>query len=194
MVRSRTPASLDEKLFFEYLTSIFIPYVDAIRSRAGPETETVILLMDFTLSHRSNRILQTLGEKNVVAITFPVYTTNPFQALDLVFFGALKKLKRTAVGEFDDGSVNTQIIQLLQASEQAATSATIRGSFEKAEMDLDVTTLPFRIRIVEQRVRENPGFKEVWDRNVSLDDLSRRRQLQRFGIIDSGFLPALSVM
>jgi hypothetical protein len=110
--------------------------------------------------------------------------------LDLVFFGALKKLKPTAVGEFDDGSVNAQITQLLQAYEQAATSVTIRGSFRKAGMDLDVTALPFRIRIVEQTLRENPGFKEVWDRNVSLHDLSRRRQLQRFGIISSEFLSA----
>jgi hypothetical protein len=90
-----------------------------------------------------------LGEKNIVAITFLAHTTNLFQALDLVFFGALKKLKPTAVGEFDDGSVHAQITQLLQAYEPAATSATIRGSFGKAGMDLDVTALPFRIRIVE---------------------------------------------
>jgi hypothetical protein len=57
-------------------------------------------------------------------------------------------------------------------------------------MDLDVTALPFRIWIVEQTLRENPGFKEVWDRKGSLHDLSRRRQLQRFGIISFEFLPA----
>jgi hypothetical protein len=190
MVRRRTPAYIDEELFFEHITGIFIPYVDAVRSRAGLGTETAILLMDPARPHTSSRILQTLGEKNIIAITFPAHTTNLFQALDLVFFGTLKKLKPTAVGEFDDRSVNAQIMQLLQADEQAATSATIRGSFRKAGMDLDVTTLPFRIRIIEQTLRENPGFKEIWDRNVSLDDLSSRQQLQRFGIINSGFLPA----
>jgi hypothetical protein len=98
------------------------------------------------------------------------------------------------VGEFDDGSVNAQITQLLQAYEQAATSATIRGSFRRAGMDLDVTALPFRIRIVEQTLRENPGFKEVADRDVSLDELSRRRRLQRFGIGNPGFRLASSVI
>jgi hypothetical protein len=150
--------------------------------------------MDSALPHTSGRILHTLGEKNIVAVTFPAHTTNLFQALDLVFFGALTKLKPTAVGEFDDGSVNAQITQLLQAYEQAATSATIMGSFRKAGMDLDVTALPFRIRIVEQTQRENPGFKEVWDRNISLDDLSRRRQLQRFGIMNSEFRSAESII
>jgi hypothetical protein len=34
VVRRRTPAYIDEELFFEYITSIFIPYVDAVRRRA----------------------------------------------------------------------------------------------------------------------------------------------------------------
>jgi hypothetical protein len=62
--------------------------------------------------------------------------------------------------------VNAQISQLLQGYEHAATSATIRGSLRKAGMNLDITTLPVRIRIVEHILRENPGFKEVWNRNV----------------------------
>jgi hypothetical protein len=78
------------------------------------------------------------------------------------------------VGECDDHSVNATITKFVQAYEQAATSSTIRRSFQKAGTDLDVTTGPFRIRIVEQTLRENPGFKEVLDRNVLLDDLSRR--------------------
>jgi hypothetical protein len=107
-----------------------------------------------------------------------------------VFFGALKKLKATAVGEFDDNSVNAQITKLVQAYEQTATSSSSRGSFKKVGMDLDITARPFRIRIVEQILRENPGFKEVWDRNVLLGDLSTLRQMQRFGIINSEFVPA----
>jgi hypothetical protein len=133
MVRRRTPAYSDEELFFEYITGIFIPYVDAVRSRAGLGTETAILLMDSALPHTSSRILQALGEKNIVAITFPAHMTNLFQALDLVFFGASKKLKPAAVGEFDDGSVKAQITQLLQTYAQAATSATIRGPSERQE-------------------------------------------------------------
>jgi hypothetical protein len=56
--------------------------------------------------------------------------------LDLVFFGALKKLKATAVREFDDDFVNAQVTKLVQAYEQAATSSTMRRSVEKVEVDL----------------------------------------------------------
>jgi hypothetical protein len=189
MVRHRTPAYIDEELFFGYISDVFIPYVLAVRNRPELESEPAVLLMDSALPHVSARILQKLGENNIIAITFPAHTTNLFQALDLVFFGVLKRLKATAQGEFDDDSVNAQLTKLIQAYEQTATSSTIRGSFRKAGLCLDVTAQPFRIRVEEQTVRENPGFKEVWDRNVSVGDLTRRRQLQRFGIINSDFLP-----
>jgi hypothetical protein len=36
----------------------------------------------------------------------------------------------------------------------------IRGFFRKAEIDLDVTTQPFRNRIFEQTRRENPDLRK----------------------------------
>jgi hypothetical protein len=59
MVRRRTPAYIDEESFFEYIVSILIPHADTVRSRAGLETDTAILLMDSALPHTSNRVLQT---------------------------------------------------------------------------------------------------------------------------------------
>jgi hypothetical protein len=59
------------------------------------------------------------SERNafLIAKTFPGHITNLFQALDLVFFSALKKAKETAIGEFDDDSVNAQVIKLFQTDE-----------------------------------------------------------------------------
>jgi tRNA(Ser,Leu) C12 N-acetylase TAN1 len=118
------------------------------------------------------------------------HTTNVFQTFDLVFFGTSKKLTVAIVGEFDDDSVNVQITKLVQAEGQTATSSTINAPFKKAGMDLDVTTRPFRTRIIEQTLRENSNLKDVWGRNVLLDDLSRRRHIPRFGIINSEFCRA----
>jgi hypothetical protein len=112
-----------------------------------------------------------------------------FQALDLVFFGVLKKLKASATGEFDDDSVSAQITKLIQAYEQTATSSTIRGSFRKAEFEHDTATRPFKLRVVEERLRGNRGFHEMWARDVSVESLSARRRAQRFGVINSEFLP-----
>jgi tRNA(Ser,Leu) C12 N-acetylase TAN1 len=75
-----------------------------------------------------------LGDIRALSVAFQAHTTNIFQALDLVFFGALKKLKAIAQGEFDDDSVNDQITKLVQAHEQTATSMTIRASFREARL------------------------------------------------------------
>jgi hypothetical protein len=85
-----------------------------------------------------------------------------FQALDLAFFRALKKLKATAIAELDDKSAKEQVTKLLQAHQQTATSATIRGSFRKAGLGLNVMVRPFRIEVEEQTLRENRGFQEIW--------------------------------
>jgi hypothetical protein len=96
---------------------------------------------------------------------------------------AFAPTKAAAVSEFDDDSVNAQITKRVQVHEQTAISSMIRG-FRKAGMYLDVATWLFKIRIGEQTLREDPGFKEVRDRNVLLDDLSKCQQMQQFGIIN----------
>jgi hypothetical protein len=110
------------------------------------------------------------------------------QALGLVFFGVLKKLKASAVGEFDDDSLNADITKLIQVYEQTATSSTLRGSFRKAGLENDITTRPFKLQVIEESLRANPGFKEIWAQDVSIESLSQRRRAQRFGIINSEFL------
>jgi hypothetical protein len=188
MVRQRNPAYVSEELFFEYMTTVFIPYVANIRQRPEFENEPAVLLMDSALPHVSERVLRLLGENKIMAIVFPAHTTNIFQALDLVFFGALKKLKQTATGEFDDESMNDQITKLIQAYEQTATSMTIRGSFRRAGLCPDMGSRPFKLRIDEEVLKSNPGFKEIWDRNIRIEELSHRRRLHQFGLINGAFL------
>jgi hypothetical protein len=53
IVRQRNPGDVDEELFFEYISNVFIPSVGAVRSHPELETETAILLMDSALSHSS---------------------------------------------------------------------------------------------------------------------------------------------
>jgi hypothetical protein len=190
MLYRRNPAYLDEESFHEYISTVLIPYVSSLRSRLELVDQSAVLLMDSALPHTSEHILRSLGENNIIALIFPAHTKNRFQALDLVFFGSLKHLKETAAGEFGDDSANDHITKLIQADEQTATSSTIRGSFRKAEMIADTITRPYKIMVDEPIMKEIPGFQAAWEQNVSVEDLSRRRQMQRFAIIDAEFLPA----
>jgi hypothetical protein len=112
---------------------------------------------------------------------------NIFQALDLVFFGVLTRLRQTTVGDYDEKSMNGQITKLIHAYEQTATSFAIRELFEKAELSLNTREKPFRFQFNQAALRENPGFKEIWERNSSAAELSSRRQEHRFQLSTENF-------
>jgi hypothetical protein len=146
--------------------------------------------MDSAPAHRSERVLRLLGGHNILAIAFPAHTTNVLQALDLVFFGAMKKLKATGRGELSEDSISEQILKLVQAYEQTATSITVRGSFRRGGLSPDLGSRPFKMRFDEEQLRSNPGFRELWVRNISIEELLRRRKEHTFGIINGQFLVA----
>jgi hypothetical protein len=188
MIRFRNPAYMTEELFHDYLTSVFIPYIQHLRENPVFAHELGVLLMDSVGAHVSERNLRLLGENKIIALVFPAHTTNLFQALDLVFFGAMKNNKNHLVDEPEAASIQGQIWKLIRAYEQTATSFTIRSCFRKAGLSPNTRNRPYRLEFDEEALRGNAGFKELWDRNFSIEELSRRRRAQRFGILNAEFL------
>jgi hypothetical protein len=119
---------------------------------------------------------------------FPAHTAHLFQALDLVLFGILKTIKKTTHSDFGNDSVRDQITKLLQAYEQILTSFTIRGAFRKVGFTTDVKSKPVRLVFNEEILRENSGFSKIWNFNISVDQLSKRRRSHRFEILNTDFL------
>jgi hypothetical protein len=189
MIRIRQPPYMNEPLFYEYVSLVFVPYVRAAREKIENREEQAVLLMDGLKAHCSDRVLKLLGENNIAAIIFPSHTTNLFQALDLSFFGAFKQIKDTTEGEYGDGTLKDQVTKLLKAYEKTRTSFTIRGSFCRAGFQYLYKTKPHRLEFDEAIVRENPGFKEIWERNYTVEVLRRRRCLSPFGLINLQYLP-----
>jgi hypothetical protein len=145
--------------------------------------------MDSALPHMLECILPILDENNIIALTVLDHTTNLFQTLDLVLFDSLKHLKATTVGEFGDDSVNNHLTMLIQVDEQISTSSTIMRSFRRAGMTQNTTTRPYMMMVDKVTMRESPSLQVIWEENLSIDDLFRRRQMQRSDIINSEFLP-----
>jgi hypothetical protein len=116
--------------------------------------------MELVIPHASDWVRRILTENHIMAITFPPHRTNLFQALDFASFQALRQLQASATGEFDDDSVNAQISTLIQTYEQTATSSTIRRSLRKAGLEQEVTARSFKLEVVKESLRENPGFRE----------------------------------
>jgi hypothetical protein len=125
-----------------------------------------------------------------MAIVFPDHTTHLFQALDLVLFGALKTIKKITHGDFGNDSVRDQVTKLLQTYEQVSTSFTIRGAFRKAGFSPDVRSKPIRLVFNEGILRENPGFSEISNWHIPVDQLSKKRQSHRLRLLNADF-PAM---
>jgi hypothetical protein len=99
-------------------------------------------------------------------------------------------LKASAVGDFGHDSVNDQITQFVQAYEQTATSMRIRGSFCKAGLTQHISSSPFKLKFDEDRPCESKGFRKIWERDVTIEELSRIWQNHRFGMINAEFMTA----
>jgi hypothetical protein len=90
----------------------------------------------------------------------PAHTAIICQALDLVCFGAFKKLKASTVGDFGEDSVNDRSTKFVQACEQMPSSLTIHGSFRKAGMTPDRSSQPFKLQFHQDGLRVNKRLRD----------------------------------
>jgi hypothetical protein len=106
-----------------------------------------------------------------MTIVFPIHAPNVFQALDFTFFGVLKQLEQTRTGGFDDNSINNKIIKFGHAYEQIAPLMTIRELFKRVTMSPEIGSRPLRSGFDEERLRNSPGFKEIWECQINVEEL-----------------------
>jgi hypothetical protein len=90
LLRQRSKPYVSRKLFLEYIKKIFLPYLNELRDMEQFEGREAVLLMDNCSAHISDEVVAVLTEARVRIITFAPHTTQIFQVLDLVLFGALK--------------------------------------------------------------------------------------------------------
>jgi hypothetical protein len=98
MIRRGNRLSIHEELLLEYILNVFIPYVANLCVQPQFENWTAIHMMDSALRYVSELVLRLLGQNKIMAIVFPVYMTNIFQALDLVFFFCSQEVETNSNG------------------------------------------------------------------------------------------------
>jgi hypothetical protein len=71
-------------------------------------------------------------------------------------------------------------------------SFTIRSAFRKTWFASEFTSRPLRLRFSEDFLRAKWGFSEIWNFNISVDQLSKQQQSHQSGLIKADFLAKLS--
>lgn len=184
----RNPPFINKELFNEYIVSVLIPYISSLREKEEYSQEPAVLLLDSCSAHIDDEILRILGENGIKAIAFPAHTTNIFQALDLVLFGIFKKKKETQKSTVDQNKQAFLSSKIINAYEETMTGSRIRSSFHRAGFTIDTSKNPHRLIFDENLLKDNPGFKELWDANIPIEMLSTRRRNHKFGWLNEQYL------
>jgi hypothetical protein len=104
--------------------------------------------------------------------------------LDVVLFGALKK-HANGLKMFDEEQpAATFLLKVYHDFKQTMIEVNIWGAFAVIEFTHDIEQSPYGLLFDEEKLRQSPGFTELWERDTLLGSLSRRRQNAKFGWIN----------
>ena len=112
-VYSTTNSFITSDVFFQWLTDIFIPHVEAtretLRRRLGTFNERAVLILDGCSSHTSERFWQFLESKNITMMFLVPHSSHLTQPLDLGVFGLVQRVMR------DSATYNMNVEELNDA-------------------------------------------------------------------------------
>jgi hypothetical protein len=91
VLRHRSKPCVSGELFFEYINTIFVPYLNELRDSQELKACEAVLLINNCSPHISDDIVAVLTRARVPIIAFAPHKTHIFRVLDVILFGALKK-------------------------------------------------------------------------------------------------------
>jgi hypothetical protein len=181
VLRHRSKPYVNGKLFLKYITIILIHYLNELReSEEFTECEAV-LLMDNCSPHMGEAVIALLTDARVRVVPFASHTTQIFQVLDVVLFGALEKHATSLIMLDEEQPAAAFLIKVYHDYKQTMVEVNIWGAFAAIGMTQDITQDPYGLIFDKEKFQQSPGFIELWQCDVPFESLSTRRQQARFG-------------
>ena len=184
ILEHRKKPYLTAELFHQYVTTVLLPFIDELRTNDEFAGKTAILLMDNCSIHTRPSVLLHLKEHNVKVITFPPHTTQIFQVLDLSLFGVLKRKTQYKLPLSNDNSTVKFIQKIFHSLKQTLIEDNVRNAFKMLGFEYDVSHTPYTLLFREEKLHGSRGFREIWEADYPLDQLSKRRREPRYGWIN----------
>jgi hypothetical protein len=183
VLRQRPKPYVNCKLFLEYIKTIFVPYLNELWDSEEFKACEAVFIMDNYSPHILNDVVAVLTHARVQIITFAPHTTHIFQMLDVVLFGALKK-HANGLKMFDEEQPAAAfLLKVYHDFKQTMIKLNISEAFAAIWFTHDIEQSPYGLLFDEEKLRQSPGFMELWERDTPLVNLSRRRQNAKFGWI-----------
>jgi hypothetical protein len=166
-------------MFLDYIRTVFLPNLAEPRTLDAFTEETGVLLMDNCPSHVSDDIIGLLTESRVRVITFAPHTTQIFQILDVILFGALERRLGYKLPFEDEKETVKFIMKVYRDFKQTMAESNIWGAFRAIGFEFDTEAEPERLLFNEEELRQSEGLRKLWLIDLPLDQLSSQRQRQR---------------
>jgi hypothetical protein len=182
--KHRDKPHMNAQLFAEYISIVFIPYVEELRSLEEFAGREVVLLMDNCSVHRKLETLQVLAEHRVKVIPFPPQAMRMFQALDLSLFGIFKKKMNYQLPVRNDKTTVGFIKRIFHNLKQSRVEDNVRSAFMYLGLTYQVDTTLYLLIFDENVPRESQDFQTLWQRDYPIEALSPRRRTAAFGWIN----------
>jgi hypothetical protein len=125
-----------------------------------------------------------LREHDVNVITFPPHATQVFQALELSLFDILKRKLQSKLPLSNDTRGVGFIQKAFHSLKQTFVPTNVRNAFKMLGFEFNVTKSPYILRLRKEKLHGSLGFREIWDADSPLDQLSKRREEARDGWIN----------
>jgi hypothetical protein len=173
-----------QAIFEKYIDEVLVPAVVANCDLDGCTDKPSILFCDNCSAHCSEDILKKLARHGILVITYPPHTSHLFQVLDVLLFGVLKRAKKYQRRDDTLRKDVDHVLRLFRAYEQATPSTTIRASWQRTGFEYEKRNGATYLIVDEARIRQSPGFQEIWLFDYHPARLSSRRQSQKWGWIN----------
>jgi hypothetical protein len=153
---------MNAQLFAEYISIVFIPYVEELRSLEEFAGREVVLLMDNCSVHTKPETLQVLAEHRVKMIAFPPHAMHIFQALDFSLFGILKKKMNCQLPSQNGETAVGLIKRIFHNLNQSLVEDNVRSAFVHLGLTYQVDVTPYLLIFRKNVPPESQGFQTHW--------------------------------
>jgi hypothetical protein len=171
-------------LFQQYVTAVLIQFINRVCTNEQLAGKPAILLMNNCSICARPGVLKMPREHDVKVITFSPHMTQLFQALDLSIFGILKRNLQYKLLLGIDDRVVAFIQKAFHSLKQTFVPDNVRNAFNMLGFQFHIANSPYTLLLREEKLGGSQGFRDIWDGDHSLDQLSKKRREARYGWIN----------
>jgi hypothetical protein len=189
-LKHRDKPYVTAELFEDYPRSVFVPHLMITRIVEDLREGDAVLLTDNCSPRITPSVIELLSTARVrvLVVPFAPHTRQIFHVLDLTLLGILKRRGQDQL-PLEDDAENARFIRKAYHNHDFRMTMTmvepnIWGAFRGIRVKYSVVYGVQCVSFDEMSLRKSEGFKELWDIDFPVGNLSPIRQSSTFGWIN----------